>query len=126
MADKTFDTNIDHDFVADSALGRNQFGQVWIAPGHQRTLPFTPATADIHHLPYPEQPMRQSGSAALKRFLHMHGTLAEGAEFFVLPGLNQCSRKSGEVTLIPILHGPDLLLQERERGERDPTVFFSP
>ena len=35
MADKTFDANIDHDVIADGAFGRNQFGQCWIAPGHQ-------------------------------------------------------------------------------------------
>jgi len=126
MANKTFDTNIDHDVVADGALGRNQFSQGWIAPGHQRTFLSTPAAADIHHLPYSELPMRQSDCAALQRFLHMHGILAEGADFFALPGLHQCSRKSGEVTLIPILQGPDLLLQERECGEREFAVFFSP
>jgi hypothetical protein len=70
--------------------------------------------------------MRQSDSAALKRLLHMHGTLAEGAEFFALSGLNQCPGESGQVTSIPILQGPDLLLQERECGEREFAVFFSP
>jgi hypothetical protein len=70
--------------------------------------------------------MGQCDSAALQRLLHMHRTLAEGADFVALPGLNQCSRKSGEVTSIPILQGPDLLLQVRERGEREFAVFFRP
>ena len=134
MANKTFDANIDHDVVADGALGRNQFSQGGIAPGHQRTLPLTPAGTDIHRLPHAERPMGQCDSATLQRLLHMHRTQAEGADFFALPGLHQCSRKSGEVTLIPTLQGPDLpaqelkahLLQERECGERDLTVFFSP
>ena len=80
-------------------------------------------------------------SAALKRFLHMHGplgarvesALAERAGFFALPGLNQCPGESGQVTSITILQGPDLpaqelkahLLQERECAERDSAVFFS-
>jgi hypothetical protein len=56
----------------------------------------------------------------------MHGTLTEGADFVALPSLNKCSRKGGEVTSIPILQATDLLLQVRERGEREFAVFFSP
>ena len=56
--------------------------------------------------------MGQRDSAALKRLLHMHRTLADRADFVALPCLHQCSRKSGEVTLIPILQAPDLLAQE--------------
>lgn len=70
--------------------------------------------------------MGQCDSAALQRLLHMHRTQAEGADFVALPGLHQGSRKSGEVTSIPILQGPDLLLQVLERGEREFAVFFRP
>jgi hypothetical protein len=39
---------------------------------------------------------------------------------------DQHSRENGQVTLIPILQGPDLPLQERKGGERERAVFLSP
>jgi hypothetical protein len=56
----------------------------------------------------------------------MHGALAERAGFFALLDHDQHARENGQVTLIPILQGPDLLLQERKRREGECAVFFSP
>lgn len=70
--------------------------------------------------------MCQSDSLALERLLHMHGTLAERAGFSALLDLDQYSGENRQVILIPILQGPDLLLQERQGRERECAVFFSP
>jgi len=55
----------------------------------------------------------------------MHGTLAERAGLPVWLDPNLHSGENRKLTLISILQGLDLLLQERERGEREGAVFFS-
>ena len=55
-----------------------------------------------------------------------HGALAERAGFLALLDPDPHSGENREVTLIPILQGPDLLLQERQCGEREGAVLFSP
>ncbi len=125
MADKTFDANIDQDVVADGALGRNQFPQGGSAPSHQQAFSFTTLVTDIDDLPQAEPPMGQRDRLALERLLHMHGTLAERASFLAFFDRDQHSGQNREVTLIPVLQGADLPLQERQRREREGAVFFS-
>ena len=69
--------------------------------------------------------MGQSERLALERLLHMHGTLTERAGFLVWLDRDPHSGENREVTLIPVLQGADLLLQERQRREREGAVFFS-
>ena len=70
--------------------------------------------------------MGQRDRLALERLLHLHGTLAERAGCWAWLDLDQHPGEHRQVTLIAILQGPDLLLQERQRGERKGAVFFSP
>ena len=70
--------------------------------------------------------MGQSDRSALYRLLHMHRALAERAGFFALLDHHQHSGENGQVTLIPILQGPDVLLQEPKRREGEWAVLFNP
>jgi len=126
VVNKAFDADMDHDVVTDFAPGRNQFGKGCSTLSHKRAIFFASGGTHMHNLPHPKGAMGQSNRLALQGLLYIHGTLAERTSFSGFIGRDQHPGQNSHLSLIPVLQGPDLLLQNCERRERESAVFFTP
>lgn len=122
VAEKTLQSDVNHDVVTDDAARRNETRE-----SSRPFLPTATGNAHAHRLPQPEAAMVERHTGALPCLCDTRATAANQAGRRRLAGVNEHAGNTLRPLPALVLQLPDCLPQGRDLGERDrAAVFFTP
>jgi hypothetical protein len=126
VSNEAFQSDVDHDVIADGAPGRNQSGQRNWPTDSCRALTPASGDTDAYGLVNAEGTVRQRHPIAPNGFLHVCRPLTDWACWQGIIHPYQNSGGVEQLFSIVVLHRTNLLSQNRKRFERERAVFFTP